>query len=1114
MADKKRLEDLAREANRLIATTSTAPKRTGTGPVASPQDDDSTKSTRDPRPTNMRLPEMLTAVDMFSAPRPAAPEEDLLADSQTIALNETPEPEAAEPAPEMALSEEDQPKSEAKDLAVEENTSAAETAEKAPRRFFSRKPKIKKNQSETPAPETPETALEASDKPEAAPGMSEPEVPAAIAAAMAKHAPDADHVLAASQNIQSAATDDVPVLDLTNAVNESDTDEKHIGEKHIDEKAPEEKIDQDAEDLLEEETFAPAAPAETTETYIQKPPLMDRLAPLVVWMSIICVVGSIAYAIYDGGATGIPLLILGGGILLFLGLLVAAAMTNSFSPAMLAGVLFHRARGRKSAQALHLAGSDILSPLGIAEDILNVDIDARLVTTREGVVVYANEAYTEIGNHAGISGSAGLPPRIDRLFAQAGPESRKIFRLCRSARGGQPAEEIITQMMGTSGDARLRRFEIALRPMKGPENRKDDYIAWRLREQEVEDEQNTLIDAYKNYPRPVLGVERSGRIVWINTAMAEIIGTLPRGGTQLGDFVLGDTSDLLEALWEEEAKPSEARMRKRSGGTFTAEMSAFLRSGVGEGFVCVEMQPELQTDTGNDTALLSADMTDAPFGLAMIEGDIGSDAKLVDANKMFRDTFSITGSAPSLQESLSADVVRQLTTEVKARSASGSLTRPVEVKLGEGASSKIMHLYARPVKRRRGSYGKRRTILYAVDVSFQKRMEEDYSQDQKLKTIGHLAGQIAHDFNNVLLVILGSTEFLMRRHAAGDPSYPDLVLIQQNARRAQTLTANLLAFSRKQTLKSEVLSITEMLRDFSVFLNRSITERVELKLVNGRNLPMVKADKGQLELAVMNLAVNARDAMPHGGTLTIETKLVEASNIAGYNYPVLDETDHILIEVTDTGDGVPADIAEQIFEPFFTTKPEGKGTGLGLSTVYGVIGQMGGRIFLHNVQGEGATFRIFLPAYAMAEGEKEAAEKKANETARIEATENADLTGKGRILVVEDEDGPRAIIVRALEMCGYDITQACDGDEGLEILEETETPFDLVLTDIMMPEMDGPSMITEAKPHLKSAKVIFMSGYAEGAMQDKLATLPEAGYLQKPFSLKVVAAKVKDALSV
>ena len=834
--------------------------------------------------------------------------------------------------------------------------------------------------------------------------------------------------------------------------------------------------------------------------------VFEAIAPFIVWMSAGCVVASILYALLVGAASGVPWMILLGGFAGMFLLMIGGALTKSFSPVMLAGVVMHRATGNDRNRAIQLAGKDILQPLGIAEDILNADRDARLVTTRDGVVVYANDAYQKIAEQAGIRGASGLPPRIDRLFNASGPESRKVFRLCRAAKSGRPTEEIITQMMGAeAGASRLRRFEISLRAMKD----KGEHIAWRLREQEVEDVVDTLTTAYEKFPRPVFGLERSGRIAWYNEAMAEWVGTI-KGTLQLGDFILGESDDITADLWTDSDKPFDARMRKRSGGAVDVSLTPFMRGGVGEGFVCIELQPvEVSDAAARELASASGDMTEAPFGIAVIEGDIGSDARLAEINKVFAELFSIEANNPALSSCFSDQVIRDLNAALKSRSNSSALARPVEVKIGDGASAQFVNLYARPVKRRRGSYGKRQTVLYSVDVTFQKRMEEDYSQDQKLKTIGHLAGSIAHDFNNLLLVIMGSCEFLMRRHAAGDPSFPDLVLIQQNAQRAKNLTSNLLAFSRKQTLQSEVLSITEMLRDFSPFLNRSITEKVTLNVVNGRGLPKVKADKGQLELAVMNLAVNARDAMPKGGELTIETKLIKGDEIAPYGYAVLDEIDHVLIEVSDTGCGVPEDIAEKIFEPFFTTKGEGKGTGLGLSTVYGVIGQMGGRIFLYNRPGEGATFRIFLPASYEEESVKDTAAENGGRP-----QEPADLTGKGRILIVEDEDGARTIVVRALEMCGYEIVEATDGEEAMDILDEEDKPFDLVLTDIMMPEMDGPTFIQEAGERLGKAKVIFMSGYAETAMRDKLEAIEGAGYLQKPFSLKTVAAKVKDALAV
>jgi two-component system cell cycle sensor histidine kinase/response regulator CckA len=383
-------------------------------------------------------------------------------------------------------------------------------------------------------------------------------------------------------------------------------------------------------------------------------------------------------------------------------------------------------------------------------------------------------------------------------------------------------------------------------------------------------------------------------------------------------------------------------------------------------------------------------------------------------------------------------------------------------------------------------------------------MEEEHAQDHKLKAIGRLAGEVAHDFNNLLQVVLGNCERLMLRHPAGDPAYRDLALIRENAQRAANMTKQLLAFSRKQTLKREVVSITEILRDFARFLSRAVGEKVKIDLVNGRNLPNVRADKNQLETAIMNLAVNARDAMaPDGGVLTIRTAALSADEVKALGVAGLSPRDHLLIEVADTGPGVPKEIQDKIFDPFFTTKEEGKGTGLGLSTVHGIIGQMDGAITVGDAEGGGARFRIYLPAF---DGEIEAA--------ATPAPSPADLTGVGRILVVEDEDAVRNFVVAALQDCGYSVTSVADGIEALERLAGAGETFDLVISDVMMPEIDGPTLVARARVELGcEAKVVFMSAYAEAGLREQLDAIEGAAYLQKPFTLKGLAAKVKETLS-
>ncbi|MEE4208613.1 MAG: ATP-binding protein [Parvularcula sp.] len=844
--------------------------------------------------------------------------------------------------------------------------------------------------------------------------------------------------------------------------------------------------------------------------------IIERLTPAAIWLSLAMVVGSLVYGAWVGGVDVIVASLFGGGLLTFGTILIVAGAVKSYSPLLLTGFLFRRAR-YSQADAAVLAGNDILQSLGLAEGIIDADADARLVTTRDGVVVYANDAYLNIAAEAGVRGATGLPPRIDRLFGQSGTESSKMFRLAKACRSGHAAEEVLTQAMGRAnpgqkGELPLRRFAVHVRPMR-PAGDGQIYAAWRLHELEVDRQQDVLKSAYFNYPRPVVALERSGAFAWMNRAAADLFGTKPGQALALGDVVLGEIKPILHHLWESEAEEHEARIRDRadaaSGASRDVILTPFSRGGPGEGFVCIEIADKNRGAAESPAGSAGSDLTDAPFGVAVLEGDLAPDAKVTYANNLFQESFAGVSEGVRLGQVLSSTAIEDLNTALKAKSPQRPLTKPVEVAVGDGQAAHIFRIFARPVRRRRGAYGPRQTVIYAVDITYQRRMEEESTQAQKLQQIGQIAGSVAHDFNNLLVVVMGSTELLMRNHPVGDPSYRDLSMIYETAQRAQNLTRNLLAFSRKQTLKPEVCSVTELLNDFTPALKRYVSEKVALDVVHGRNVPEIKADKQQIHLAIMNLAVNARDAMPNGGSLKIETRHVLADDIRDFGYEVLEEVDHVLIEVADTGGGVPSEHADHIFEPFYTTKGEGQGTGLGLSTVAGAIAQMGGRIFLHNRLGEGATFRIFLPAVT----EEEAAAAAARRSAAVRVEESSDPTGKGRILVVEDEDGVRSIVVRALGMCGYDIVEASDGEEALEMIQEDDERFDLVLTDIMMPQIDGPTLIQEAGDKLRGAKVVFMSGYAEATMREKLNTIEGARYLQKPFTLTSVAAVVKEALA-
>ncbi len=829
----------------------------------------------------------------------------------------------------------------------------------------------------------------------------------------------------------------------------------------------------------------------------------------LLWAGVFTAVAAIIYVILSARDSGGAGIILAGGLALLIAVFLTGAAMKMFSPVLVAGVMLRRATGKKPAEAVELAGAEILGALGLAERVLDSDQDARLVARRDGVVTYANRAYFQLARSAGVMGPAGLPPRIDRLFAQQGAEATKVFRLCKAAKSAEAGEEIIYQTMGLAGGGQRRRFEVSVRPIRGS----DEHVTWRLRELPVDEkEHDSLAAAYADFPQAVFALEKSGQIAWANAAARDKLGAA-RGQLQtIDDIVLGETGDIVSGLWRIDREPLSAQVRRKNADPAEASFVAFRRGGVGEGFACVEMMIDDAADETEDVAL-SGDISESPFGVAIVEGEINREGRIIEANKAFTDAFGAQKKNAPLVKSVTQATLEELADEIRRKTRAGGAPKGIETTVGTGVHARTYALFARPVRRKRGSYGVRRTLLYSVDVTDRKQMEEEYAQDQKLRGIGELASKVAHDFNNYLQVVIGHCERLMLKHPAGDPAYADLIQIRENAQRAANTTKQLLAFSRKQTLKKEVLSITEILRDFSRFLTRTIGEKVKLELVNGRGLPTVRVDRHQLETAIMNLAVNARDAMgAKGGTLTIRTQCITADEVKTRDVPGLLNQDYVLIEVSDTGPGIPEDIAGKVFDPFFTTKDTGKGTGLGLSTVYGIIRQLDGAINLKSEKGKGASFEMYLPAYDQEKPAEPEAETTKKAAPSPRPAEPQDLTGAGRVLIVEDEDPVRNFVVATLTDCGYEVAEAADAEEALELLEE-DMDFDLVISDVMMPDIDGPSMVKQARETLGlKSKVIFMSAYAEAAVRDQLDLIDGAGYIQKPFTLQGIAAEVKQAL--
>lgn len=502
---------------------------------------------------------------------------------------------------------------------------------------------------------------------------------------------------------------------------------------------------------------------------------------------------------------------------------------------------------------------------------------------------------------------------------------------------------------------------------------------------------------------------------------------------------------------------------------------------------------------GQTSDIAQAVFNDAPVGMAVVE--TGGD--FLRRNRSLQKLFNSAKATDSdnLLELVDETDRETLLAYMQSTSLEASADRGVEVRL-KSKEDIVAHVNKHVLPD-----AKNEILLFISDATEQKSLERQFAQAQKMQAVGQLAGGIAHDFNNILTAIIGFCDLLLVRHSAGDPSFADIMQIKQNANRAANLVRQLLAFSRQQTLMPKILGMTDVLAELSNLIRRLIGENITLKMVHGRDLEPIKVDQGQLEQVIVNLAVNARDAMPNGGNLTISTSMASAEDVAKMGHDFMPSKNYVRLHVRDTGHGIEKDILNKIFEPFFTTKETGKGTGLGLSTVYGIVKQTGGFIFADSEPGQGAAFIIYLPAHAMTKEESIALEKPPEVTAPV-----ADYWGKGTILLVEDEDAVRTFASRALSKKGYHVVAAASGQEALELLED-DLEVDLLISDVVMPQMDGPTLVKTVRETRPTLQVIFISGYAQDGF-GVAEGLEQIDFLPKPFSLSQLAEAVKIAMPV
>lgn len=401
--------------------------------------------------------------------------------------------------------------------------------------------------------------------------------------------------------------------------------------------------------------------------------------------------------------------------------------------------------------------------------------------------------------------------------------------------------------------------------------------------------------------------------------------------------------------------------------------------------------------------------------------------------------------------------------------------------------------------------GEAAVLLGLTDSTEETRLKRQVAQATKMQAVGQLAGGVAHDFNNILTAIIGTCDLMMLRHTPGDSDYDDIQQVRANSNRAASLTRQLLAFSRQQTLRPEVLQLPDVVTDVSQMLKRLIGEKIQMSVTHDRDLGPVRADPSQLQQVIVNLAVNARDAMAGRvdiGKLKIMTRRITPADVRTMKTEVLPQGEYTALVVEDTGSGISPEHLGKIWEPFFTTKEQGKGTGLGLSTVYGIVKQSGGFIFADSEIGRGTRFTVYLPVHHPQPGEIAAPVKVPEK--------QVEWAGGGRVLLVEDEEPVRMVAERALARAGYTITTAADGEEGLEHVT-SGGEFDIVVSDVVMPTMDGPAMARAIRKLAPNLPILFMSGYAEDHLRREI-DVENMYFLPKPFSVQQLSEKVGSVL--
>ncbi len=609
---------------------------------------------------------------------------------------------------------------------------------------------------------------------------------------------------------------------------------------------------------------------------------------------------------------------------------------------------------------------------------------------------------------------------------------------------------------------------------------------------------------YDNLPAGIFTADDDGAVTSLNATLARWL----RGnaadiiGRPFANFV-ADAQPLAGAEDDDGAEAGRVTLIAEDGTSFDALMMQHqMTDGAIEGVLLRDGQLPSPTVSADAAARPDWLFGTAPVGIVLL----GLDGVVGDCNAAFgrligTDAANVAGHP--FTDLVAAEDQGEVTAALSKVVMGTARAAHLDIRMpGSRDRELAASLYMSPMRDDAGNVSG--LVLHFIDATEHKNLELQFAQSQKMQAVGQLAGGVAHDFNNLLTAMIGFADLLLERRGPDDPDFSDIMQIKQNANRATNLVRQLLAFSRKQKLEPVILDVTESLSELTHMLGRLLGETVQLKMQHGRDLGLVKVDKGQFDQVVINLAVNARDAMPTGGVLTVRTARQDLDEPLRRGTDTVPAGAYVRIDVVDTGTGIAKADLEHIFEPFFSTKDVGAGTGLGLSTVHGIIHQSDGYVLVESALGSGTTFSILLPEQS----------PDSTEAARQidRSLADADLTGVATILLVEDEDAVRLVGRRALQNKGYTVLEAPDGEAALDIVAAHKDEIDLIVSDVIMPGMDGHTLIKLVRQELPDLKVILMSGYAEDVFQDEIDRDSSVNFIGKPFTLKGLAAKVKDVL--